>query len=115
MIYVQINTISKLHIINLLQNLCFKLCFKISFKLYFKLCFNFGFQSMFQSVFQSVFQLHVSIYILITSISTKGIILFCNYKFVSRVSFTKGSTSVLRRIIISLASWQLSIYSLNFH
>jgi len=63
-----------------------------------------------------MFQLHVSIYVSITSISTKGIILFHNYKFVSRISFTKGFTSVLRRIIIRLASWQLSIYSsLNSH
>ena len=63
-----------------------------------------------------MFQLHVSIYVSITSISTKGMILFHNYKFVSTVGFTKGFTSVLRKIIISLASWQLSIYtSLNFH
>ena len=63
-----------------------------------------------------MFQLHVSIYVSITSISTKGIILFYNYKFVSRVGFTKGFTSVLRKIIISLASWQVSIYtSLNCH
>ena len=63
-----------------------------------------------------MFQLHVSIYVSITSISTKGIILFHNYKFVSRVDFTKSFTSVLRRIIIGLASWQLSIYtSLNSH
>jgi len=57
-------------------------------------------------------QLHVSIYGLIISICTKGIILFYNYKFVLRVGFT----SVLGRIIIGLASWQLSIYtSLNSH
>ena len=63
-----------------------------------------------------MFQLHVSIYVSIASISTKGIILFHNYKFVSRVGFNKGFTSVLTRIIISLASWQLSIYtSLNFY
>ena len=63
-----------------------------------------------------MFQLHVSIYALITSISTKEIILFHNYKFVSRVGFTNAFTSILRRIIISLASWQLSIYtSLNSH
>ena len=69
---------------------------------------------MFQSMFQSMFQLHVSISI--TNINTKGIILFHNYKFVSRIGFTKGFTSVLRSIIISLVSWQPSIYtSLNFH
>jgi len=63
-----------------------------------------------------MFQLHVSIYVSIISISTKEIILFHNYKFSSRVGFTKGFTSVLRRIIISLVSWQLSIYtSLNSH
>jgi len=63
-----------------------------------------------------MFQFHVSIYVSITSISTKGIILFYDYRFVSRVGFTKGFTSVLRRIVISLASWQLSIYtSLNSH
>ena len=56
-----------------------------------------------------MFQLHVSIYVSITSIRTKEIILFYNYKFVSSVGFTKGFTSVLRRIIISLTSWQLSI------
>jgi len=33
-------------------------------------------------------QLHVSIYALIISIGTKRIILFHNYKFVSRVGFT---------------------------
>ena len=59
-----------------------------------------------------MFQLYVSIYVSITSISTKGIILFHNYKFISRIGFT----SVLGRIIIGLASWQLSIYtSLNSH
>ena len=68
------------------------------------------FHSIFQSVCWSIFQLHISIYVSITSISTKEIILFYNYKFISRVGFTKGFTSVLRRIIISLASWQLSIY-----
>ena len=63
-----------------------------------------------------MFQLYVSIYVSVTSISTKGIILFHNYKCVSRVGFAKGFTSVLRRIIISLASWQLSIdSSLNCH
>ena len=63
-----------------------------------------------------MFQLHVSISVSITSISIKGIILFHNYKFISRVGFTKGFTSVLRRIIIRLVSWQLFIYtSLNFH
>ena len=62
----------------------------------------------------NLFQLHFSIYVSIISIDTKGIILFHNDKFVSRVVFTKGFTSVLRGIIISLASWQLSIYiSLN--
>ena len=60
-----------------------------------------------------MFQLHVSIYVSITSISIKGIILFHNYKFVSTVDFTKGFTSVLRRIIIRLASWQLSIYNVS--
>ena len=34
-----------------------------------------------------MFQLHVSIYVSIISIDTKRIILFHNYKFVSRVSF----------------------------
>ena len=58
-----------------------------------------------------MFQLHVSIYVSITSISTKGIILFDNYKFVSSIGFTEGFASVLRRIIMSLASWQLSIYT----
>ena len=63
-----------------------------------------------------MFQLHVSIYVSITSTSNKELILFHNYKFISRVGFTKGFTSVLRRIIIGLASWQLSIYtSLNSH
>ena len=36
-------------------------------------------------------------------------ILSHNYKFISRVGFTNNSTSVLRRIIISLASWQLPL------
>ena len=31
---------------------------------------------------------HVSLYVSIISIDTKGIILFHNYKFISRVSFT---------------------------
>ena len=63
-----------------------------------------------------MFQLHISIYVSIISLSTKGITLFHNYKFVSRVGFTKGFTSVLRRIIISLVSWQLFIYTgLNSH
>jgi len=63
-----------------------------------------------------MFQLRVSAYVSISSINTKAIILFHNYRFVSSVGFTKGFTSLLRRIIISLASWQLSIHSsLNCH
>ena len=39
-------------------------------------------------MFQSMFQSHISIYVSITSVNTKRIILFQNYNFVSRVSFT---------------------------
>jgi len=59
-----------------------------------------------------MFQLHVSSYVSITSIRTKEIILFDNYKSVSTVHFT----SVLGRIIIGITAWQLSIYTnLNSH
>ena len=54
-----------------------------------------------------MFQLHVSIYVSIISINIKGIILLYNSKFVSGIGFT----SVLGRIIIGLASWQMSIYT----
>ena len=47
-----------------------------------------------------MFQLHVSIYVSIISIGAKEIILFYNYKFVSRVDFT----SVLETIVIGLAA-----------
>ena len=52
-----------------------------------------------------MFQLYASIYALILSINSKEILLFYNYKFVSRLSFT----SAFVRIIISLTSWQLSL------
>ena len=55
-----------------------------------------------------MFQLHVSIYVSIyvsiISIDTKGIILFHNYKLVSRIGFTRSSINLLGRIIIGLAS-----------
>ena len=84
------------------------------FKLY-MLCFNLYF-----NLCCKLFQFHVSIYVSIIYIGIKDIILFCNYRFVSSVGFakcfTKSFTSVLEKIIIGLASWQLSIYtSLNFY
>jgi len=42
-----------------------------------------------------MFQLHVLIYVSIISINTKGIILFHNYKFVSRIGFTSVLLEVL--------------------
>ena len=42
-----------------------------------------------------MFQLHVSIYVSIISMDTKGLILFHNYKFVSRVGFTSVLLEVL--------------------
>ena len=53
---------------------------------------------MFQSIFQCVLidvSIHVSIYVSIIIIDTKGIILFYNYKFVSRVDFTSVLLEVL--------------------
>ena len=51
-----------------------------------------------------MFQFDVSIYVSIITIdNTKGIILFYNYKFSSRI----GCTNILERIIIGLAYWQL--------
>jgi len=60
------------------------------------------FQLMFQSVF-NLFQLHVSMYVSTITIGTKRIILFHNYKFVSRVGFI----SILERIIIGQAPFPL--------
>jgi len=55
--YLQIDTISKLDIIILLQNLfylCFTLCFKLHFNLCFNLCFNMYFNLCF-NVIQSLY------------------------------------------------------------
>ena len=58
-----------------------------------------------------MFQFHVSIYVLLIGIAIKGISLFHNYKFVSRISFT----SVLRRIIIAYIGLLLVIPTSNIN
>ena len=124
-IYLQIDICPRfIYKLILFLNKIIKICFTNCFKLDFKLCFNYVLNYVLNCVLNCV-SLYVSICILVyvstscfnlSSISIKGIILSHNYKFISRVGFTKGFTSVLRRIILSLASWQLSIYtSLNFH
>ena len=55
-----------------------------------------------------MFQLHVSIYVSIITIDTKGIILFYNYKLISRLGFT----SVLLKVLLvfskdELLAWHL--------
>jgi len=61
-----------------------------------------------------MFQLHVSIYVSITSISTKGIILFHNYKLVSRVGFTSNSSSSTNNLLIVL-SINIALLELDYY